>query len=45
MTEYTLHFLCCGNEVYLGRDRSVGRHGEYCLACDTENPETEVIEE
>lgn len=39
---YLLHFECCGNEVPLGRDRRVGNHGDFCLACETDNPETEV---
>lgn len=39
-SEYVLVFECCGNEVVLGYDDTVGSHGDYCLACDTDNPET-----
>lgn len=39
-SEYVLVFECCGNEVSLGYDDAVGAHGDYCLACDTDNPDT-----
>lgn len=42
---YKLVFDCCGNEIPLGRADSVGMHDEFCLACDTENPETRVERE
>ena len=46
MTElYKLKFHCCGSEVSIGTDRNVGKHADYCLSCDTENPETEVFTE
>ena len=40
--QYVVVFDCCGNEVLLGWDNKVGKHGDYCLACDTESPKTTV---
>lgn len=42
---YKLVFECCGNEVPLGLDSMVGHHGDWCLKCDTEDPETTVESE
>lgn len=42
MTQYTLVFECCGNEIRLGQTPEVGQHDDHCLSCDTANPETEV---
>jgi hypothetical protein len=42
--EYKLVFNCCGNEVSLGYEPKKGKHGEHCLSCDTENPDTEIKE-
>lgn len=41
--EYFLKFECCGNELPLGFEPTKGDHGEYCLACDTSNPPTEIV--
>lgn len=41
-TEYVLIFECCGNKITLGDDGRVGAHDQFCLACDTENPKTNV---
>lgn len=40
---YQLVFGCCGDEVSLG-SREIGKHGQHCLSCDTENPPAEVKE-
>jgi hypothetical protein len=40
---YKLKFKCCGSELTLGMEREIGNHGDYCLACNTENPKTEII--
>lgn len=41
--QYYLVFECCGNEVSLGYSSKAGQHGDFCLACDTDDPETEVV--
>lgn len=40
--EFVLVFRCCGNRVSLGRTPEEGSHGDHCLACDTERPDTTV---
>lgn len=44
MAQYELWFKCCGNTVPLGLTPEIGEHGEYCQACDTNNPGTEILE-
>jgi hypothetical protein len=39
---YILEFGCCGHTIGLGDDAAVGTHGEHCLRCDTDDPDTTV---
>lgn len=42
---FKLVFECCGVEVFLGTTKETGKHGDYCLSCDTPNPATRVEED
>lgn len=41
--EYALVFACCDAEVPLGSTPTTGHHDQYCLVCDTADPDTEII--